>query len=84
MKISSPRRHPASTPDARWPERRAALVAAITTPTPASQRNSGAANPPRMVTLRNAAVARTSGRVQASKVCASIIIRTAIPRAQSR
>ena len=62
MKISRPRRH-----DRRRPRRggcrsaRRSRVAASTTASPASHRNSGAANPPRTVASRNAIVRRSAG-----------------------
>src|SRR5581483_4952945 len=56
---------------------------ARTTATPASQRNIGAAKPPRIVASRNATVCFDAARVHASVVCASIISSTATPRATS-
>src|SRR5439155_15725127 len=73
----------ASAPARRRPVRRATLSAERTSDTPASQRNSGAAKPPRIVASRNAAVRRSAARVHASTVCASIITRIARARAQS-
>ena len=83
MKISRPRRQIISDATRRLPVRSAARVAASTTARPASHRKSGAAKPPSTVASRNAIVLRTFRRVHASAVCASIISRTAIPRAQS-
>ena len=65
-------------------ERRAFEPADIATATPASNRNSGAPNPPRISDSPNARDARSATRVQLSMTCASIMISTATPRSTSR
>jgi hypothetical protein len=81
MKISRPRRITVVAGEQPLRFTRAAESAA---PSPASQRNNGAAKPPRIRMRANAVEERSVGRVQASSVCHSIISSTARPRAQSR
>src|SRR6185436_7146433 len=83
MKISRPRRTIAAAAGARRPVRSAVRVADNTTARPASDRNIGAAKPPMMLASRYATLRFAIARVHASVVCASIIISTAMPRAQS-
>src|ERR1051325_1156774 len=65
-----------------WP-RRTAESAARTSVTPASQRKRGAAKPARTIASRKSVEPRSAEGVHASSVCASIITRTPMPRAQS-
>ena len=73
----------ASSAATRLPVFSGVRVAESTDARPASQRNSGAAKPPRMVALRKPMEPRSAARVHASSVCASIMKSTASPRAQS-
>src|SRR5256885_2112255 len=83
MKISSPRRQTVSSAASRLPSFAADRSAESTDASPASQRNSGAAKPPRIVASMKATDRRSAARVQASSVCASIMRSTASPLAQS-
>src|SRR5215475_7648250 len=83
MKISSPRQQTFSAAAARDRPRRTLDAAASGTASPASQRNSGAANPAAITAYAYAGEPRDAVRVQASSVCASIMRSTAMPRVQS-
>ena len=80
MKISTPRRKTDRAAAFRLPGRQKERSADRTTMTPASHRKSGAPNPPRTMIRRKASVDRAAFAVQASKVCAMSMIRTATPR----
>ena len=82
--IQTPRFITARAAARRSPVRRSFDPAESATDVPARNRNSGAPKPATTIAQRNCQAPRASRRVQLSRTCAWIMMRTARPRTQSR